>query len=136
MKYPWLDEFLRSKQGTVKDYKEEWEWDRYLVGNKMFAAICKNAGKDQIITLKLAPLDGEFLRNQYDDITPGYYMNKVHWNSINLDGEVPDDLLMDLIDKSYQLIFAGLTKKLQSQIGTIDAEETINEVVEELEQKT
>lgn len=56
------------------------------------------------------------MRKQYEDIVPGYYMNKVHWNSVNPDGEVPDDLLKDLLDKSYQLVLGGLSKKKQQEI--------------------
>lgn len=57
----------------------------------MFAAICldeTNENKPVYITLKLEAMDGDFLRQQYEDIIPGYYMNKVHWNSIKPDGEV------------------------------------------------
>ena len=87
--YDWLDSFLRSFPGVTRDYKEEWQWIRYQVGEKMFAAVCKDAaGTRDIITVKLDALDGEFLRNQYEDIIPGHYMNKVHWNSIYLDGKV------------------------------------------------
>lgn len=118
MNYPWLDSFLLSMKGATKDFKEEWQWTRYLIGNKMFAAICKdNTGKDSIITIKLNPLEGEFLRNEYQDINPGYYMNKVHWNSINLEGIVPDELMKELIEKSYQLVLSGLSKKLQKEIN-------------------
>lgn len=53
------------------------------------------------------------MRQQYADIIPGYYMNKVHWNSVNADGEVPDDLLKDMLDKSYQLVLSGFSKKKQ-----------------------
>ena len=64
-----------------------------------------------VVSLKLEPLEGEFLRGQYPDIAPGYYMNKQHWNSIRFDGEVPDDLLRELTEKSYQLVLKGLSKK-------------------------
>lgn len=47
---------------------------------------------------------------------PGYYMNKEHWNSVRPDGAVPDDLLKDLLDKSYQLVLAGFSKKKQQEI--------------------
>lgn len=77
------------------------------------------------ITLKLKPDEGEFLRQQYSDIVPGYYMNKVHWNSVQADGEVPDDLLKDMLDKSYQLVLSGLSKKKQIEIlGTACANHT------------
>ncbi len=119
MKYTWMDDYLMSKPGVTKDLKEEWNWIRYMIGGKMFAAIClsrTNADKPYYITLKLNPLDGDFLRQQYEDIIPGYYMNKVHWNSINPDGEVPDDLLKDMLDKSYELILRGFSKKRQQEI--------------------
>ena len=117
--YDWLDSFLRSFPGVTRDYKEEWQWIRYQVGEKMFAAVCKDAaGTRDIITVKLDPLDGEFLRNQYKDIIPGHYMNKVHWNSIYLDGKVPIDIIKESIDKSYHLVLAGLPKKKQKEINS------------------
>ncbi len=118
MKYDWIDEFLLSKKGVSKDLKKEWNWIRYLICGKMFAAICLDDNdKPYYITLKLEPLEGELLRKQYSDIIPGYYMNKLHWNSINPDGSVPDELLKDMLDKSYNLVFKGLSKKKQQEIG-------------------
>lgn len=117
MRYTWIDEYLLSKAGVTKDFQEEWKWIRYQIGGKMFAAVCLGE-KDEpyYITLKLEPVEGEFLRTQYEDIIPGYYMNKIHWNSVKPDGEVPDDLLKDLLDKSYQLILGGFSKKKRQQI--------------------
>ena len=51
-----------------------------------------------------------------EDIIPGCYMNKVHWNSIRVDGNVPDDLLEELLDRSYQLVLASFSKKKQAEI--------------------
>ena len=83
----------------------------------MFVAVCLDDNdKPYYITLKLEPLEGEFLRKQYNDIVPGFYMNKIHWNSINPDGEVPDDLLRELVDKSYNLILKSFSKKKQQEI--------------------
>lgn len=119
MKYPWIDEYLMKKPGVTKDLKEEWNWIRYMIGGKMFVAICLDGTRDNkpyYITLKLEPVEGEFWRKQYEDIIPGYYCNKVHWNSINPDGCVPDDLLKDMMDKSYQLVLGGLSKKKQQEV--------------------
>ena len=68
------------------------------------------------ITLKLNPIDGEFFRNSYEDIIPGYYMNKAHWNSIKADGDVPDDVIKELLDKSYDEILNKFTKKKRAEI--------------------
>lgn len=117
MKYMWLDDFLLSKRGVTKDLQAEWNWIRYHVGGKMFAAVCLGEdNKPYYITLKLEPMEGDFLRQQYEDIIPGYYMNKVHWNSINLNGEISDDLLKDLLEKSYFLVLHSFSKKRQREI--------------------
>ena len=117
MRYTWIDEYLLKKRAVEKDLKKEWNWIRYQIGGKMFAAICLDRDdRPYYINLKLEPLEGEFLRTQYPDIIPGYYSDKRHWNSVNPDGEVPDDLLKDLLDKSYQLVLAGLSKKKQQEI--------------------
>lgn len=80
MKYPWIDEYLLAKPSVTKDLQAEWNGIRYQIGGKLFAAICLDdaTGKAVYITLKLDPAEGEFLRRQYEDIIPGYYMNKVH----------------------------------------------------------
>ncbi len=124
MRYDWMDEYLLGKKGVTKDFQADWNWIRYHVGGKMFAALCLNeAGSPVYITLKLEPAEGEFWRGQYKDVIPGYYMNKLHWNSISPDGAVPDGILRDMLDKSYALVLGGLTKKKQREIlaeGTND----------------
>jgi len=57
------------------------------------------------------------VRQEYNDIIPGYYMNKEHWNSLYLDGVVPDDVVRTMIDESHQLIYQSLSKKLQQEIA-------------------
>ena len=121
MKYNWIDEFLLSKAGVTKDLQTEWNWIRYKIEDKMFVAICLNdEDKPKYITLKLEPNEGDFLRKQYEDIIPGYYMNKVHWNSVNPDGNVPDDLLKEMLEKSYNLVLKGFSKKKQKEILEIE----------------
>ena len=117
MQYTWIDEYLLDKPGVTKDLQKDWNWIRYQIGGKMFAAICLD-DKDEpyYITLKLEPLEGDFLRQKYEDIIPGYYMNKMHWNSIKADGKVPGDLLRDLLDKSYRLVLSSFSKKKQKEI--------------------
>lgn len=117
MRYTWMDEYLLEKPGVTKDLQADWNWIRYHVGGKMFAAIClRDDGREKDITLKLEPLEGEFWRGQYEDVIPGYYMNKAHWYSINPCGAVPDELLRDMLDKSYALVLGGFSKKKQREI--------------------
>ncbi len=125
-KYEWLDAYLLEKAGAQKDYKLEWGWWRYQVGGKLFAATCQPGpeykGYDcrELLTLKCEPMRGELLRTEFPDIIPGFYCDKRHWISVFLDGEVPEDVLKDLCDSSYRLVFEKLTKKLQRELtGTV-----------------
>ncbi len=116
MKYEWLDEYCLSKQGVDKDFKIEWNAIRYLIGGKIFAMQGGDKDMKAIITLKCEPPFGQFLREQYQHIVAGYYMNKEHWNSVYLDGNVPDDILKQMIDMSYDLVLNSLSKKMQKEI--------------------
>ena len=116
-KYKWIDEYLLKKPGVTKDLQKDWNWIRYHIGGKMFAAVClDDEDRPYYITLKLDPLEGELWRKQYEDIIPGYYMNKMHWNSVKADGDVPDQILMDLLEKAYRIVFESLSKKKQKEI--------------------
>lgn len=116
MKYEWLDKYCLFKRGAEKDFKVEWDATRYLIGGKMFALQGGDKDKNAIITLKCEPLFGQHLRGQYQHIVAGYYMNKEHWNSVYLDGDVPDDVLKQMIDMSYELVLSSLSKKRQKEV--------------------
>jgi len=119
----WLDAYLLGKMGAKKDFKEEWGWWRYQVGRKMFAATLRPgekyaseyAGHD-LLTLKCDPVWAEQLCEVHAGILPGFYMDKKNWISIDVHSAVPDDLVRELCDHSYAVVFGGLTKKLQQQI--------------------
>ncbi len=118
--YPWIHEELSRLPGVRRDFKFEWNWHRYLLGDKMFAAVCvDDAGEEILLTLKLEPLEGDLLRQQYEDIIPGYYMNKTHWNSVKLQGSVPDEVLRHMIGESHRLVAKSLLKKLQKELGLL-----------------
>lgn len=124
MNYDWLDEYLLSKPGVEKDYKIEWEWERYMVGGKMFAATCHPGEKYQspygghaLVNLKCEPRMAQAYRETYGEVHPGFYTDKTHWNAVLLDGDLPEDILKEMCDLSYRLIFEKLTKKAQREIG-------------------
>lgn len=72
------------------------------------------------VNLKCNPEYAEDLRAQYDDIKPGFHMSKIHWNTIEINRDVPDSLIKELIDHSYELVFKSLTKKGQTEILELD----------------
>lgn len=117
MRYNWLDEYLLNKRSVTKDLQPVWNWIRYHIGGKMFAAVClDDQNQPYYINLKVDPTEGEFLRDQYEDIIPGYYSDKQNWISVKPDGAVPDELLKDLLDKAYHLMLGGFSKKRQREI--------------------
>lgn len=116
MKYDWIDKHCLDKKGVEKDYKAEWEATRYMIKGKMFAMQGNHKDGKPIITMKLEPVFGQMLRQQYKDIIPGYYMNKEHWNSVYLEGEVPEDVLEDMLNKSYLILLNSFSKKIQGEI--------------------
>ena len=122
MKYPWIDSYLMAKRGVIKDLQAQWNWIRYQVGGKMFAAILLDDNdRAYYINLKLEPMEGELMRQQYPDVIPGYYSNKRHWNSIKADGDIPDDLLKHWLDRSYQLVLKGFSKQRQRELLGLSA---------------
>lgn len=117
MRYDWIDDFLLKKRSVTKDLQPVWNWVRYHIGGKMFAAVCLDDDEQPCyINLKVDPTEGEFLRGQYEDIIPGYYSDKRNWISVKPDGAVPDELLKDLLDKAYCLMLRGFSKKRQREI--------------------
>ncbi len=119
MNYPWIDDYMMQKASITKDYQADWNWDRYLLGNKLVAAVCYGENQTPVyLTLKLPPEEGEMLRALHDDILPGYYMNHQHWNSILCDGQVPDELVRQMLDTSYDLILKSFSRKKQAELAS------------------
>lgn len=79
-------------------------------GGKLFAMIGL-WGDPGIITLKVEPDVGSTLIAAHTAIEPGYHMNKRHWISVTLDGSVPDDVLRELVEDSYDLVVSTLTAR-------------------------
>ena len=80
-----------------------WTVMRHKTNKKMFAAIFEHKGNIWI-NVKCDPALSEFLRNAYASVLPAYHMNKKHWNSIILDGSVPDEEIKNMIMDSFDLI--------------------------------
>lgn len=83
----------------------------FRVAGKMFALMDVNTFES--VNLKCEPERAVDLRERYPGITPGYHMNKQHWNTVRCDDSVPADLLLELADHSYELVRDSLPKKLR-----------------------
>ena len=112
-------EYCLSKNGVTEHFPFDEETLVFKVGGKMFGLSSLNQWEKGApsVNLKCNPDYAEELRAQYDDIKPGWHMSKIHWNTIEINRDVPDSLLKELIDHSYELVFKRLTKKLQIEIS-------------------
>ena len=123
MQYDWLEKYLLALPGAEHDYKIEWQWDRYMIRGKLFAAICTPEGmKDQsynghtLVNLKCDPRLAELYRAEHPEVLPGFYCDKRNWNAVLLDGTLPDELLREMCRHSYELILHKLPKYVQKEI--------------------
>lgn len=120
--YPGLMEALLAFPGARTDYKPEWQWQRFLLQDKLFAALCtpglqyKPHGGRTMLLLKCDPELAALYRLQYPQIVPGFYCDKRHWNSVYLDAGLDRAVLDTLIRHSYQLVFEKLPKYVQKAI--------------------
>ena len=115
--FQWLDEYLLKQPSTEKEFQPAWQAYKYLLKGKMYAYIGMNdKNKRPILTLKLSPALSDMLRQDFSDIVPGYYMNKTHWSTVYLDGEVPQKVIEDMVTDSYNVILSSLSKKAQQEI--------------------
>ncbi|WP_411826710.1 MmcQ/YjbR family DNA-binding protein [Luteolibacter sp. AS25] len=85
------------------------------VGGKLFA-IYDPSGDPLRVNLKCDPDRSLELREKYDSIIPGYHMNKRHWNTLILDGTIPPDLVKELIQHSYYLVYRSLTRAVRKEL--------------------
>ena len=87
----------------------------YKVMSKIF--LIANLTPPLSINLKCEPEKAVELRERYPSVTPGYHMNKLHWNTVLLDNSIPDKFILEWIDDSYFLAANGLTKKEKEQLN-------------------
>lgn len=103
--------------GVVEDYPFGDGVSVFKVAGKMFALVPLGEQPGSI-SLKCDPEMAIDLRRRYSAITPGYHLNKRHWNTIGLDGSVPEDELLDLVAHSYELVVTRLPKATRDKFST------------------
>ena len=109
-----LAAYCLSKPGVTKEFPFGLDVEVYKVLGKMFALISTD---DPLrISLKCEPTLAEILRDNYNAVTAGYHLNKHHWNTVAVDGEVPDDELLSWVDDSYALVAAKLKKSERERL--------------------
>ncbi len=111
-------EYCLAKPGVTESFPFDKNTLVFKVMNKMFALT--DVDLFTFINLKCDPERAVELREQHDAIQPGYHMHKAQWNSVYMDGTIPDGLIKELIDHSYELVVASLTKKLRQELLSME----------------
>jgi predicted DNA-binding protein (MmcQ/YjbR family) len=105
-----LRAFCLSFNAAVEDFPFTPETSVFKVLGKMFALTALD-GRPLTVNLKCDPEDAVRLRTDHEGlIVPGWHMNKRHWNTVTVDGGLPDRLVKELIEDSYDLVVAGLPR--------------------------
>jgi predicted DNA-binding protein (MmcQ/YjbR family) len=102
--------------GAIEDFPFGPEHSVFKVEGKMFALSALDRTPLEV-SVKCEPELAVDLRNSYPAIRPGYHLNKRHWNTITLDGSLPDELVRDLVEDSYDLVVSALPKRVREQLG-------------------
>jgi predicted DNA-binding protein (MmcQ/YjbR family) len=102
--------------GAVEDFPFGPETSVFRVGGKLFAL----SALDRLpltVSLKCEPDLAAQLRLTYPAVVPGYHLNKRHWNTVTLDGSLPDAMVRDMVEDSYDLVVSRLPRRVQVSLG-------------------
>jgi len=110
-------DYCLSKKAVTESFPFDKSTLVFKVANKMFALTSLDS-IDFRVNLKCDPERSLELRDRYPErILPGYHMNKKLWNTVIIDRSIKQDLFQELVDHSYDLIVASLTKKARLEAG-------------------
>lgn len=112
-----LRKLCLSFPGAFEDFPFGPEHSVFKVEGKLFA-ISALAGSPLKVSLKCEPELAQQLRASYPEcIAPGYHLNKRHWNTVTLDGELSDEMVHDMVEDSYDLIVAAMPRAVRERLG-------------------
>ncbi len=111
-----LRDYCLSFPGSVETFPFGHETSVFKVAGKMFAL--SRLGQPPLrISLKCDPLLAAELRESHPAVAPGYHLNKRHWNTVTVDGSLPEQMLVDMIEDSYDLVVSQLPRSRREALG-------------------
>ncbi len=110
-------DYCLGLKGVTEDFPFDEETLCFKVMGKIFALT--DVDHFGSVNLKCEPDKALELRERYSAVKPGYHMNKKHWNTVLIDGSVPDNTLMEWIEHSYLMVVKTLTKKQQQHLASL-----------------
>ncbi|MEL7043864.1 MAG: MmcQ/YjbR family DNA-binding protein [Pseudomonadota bacterium] len=119
MNYDEARGYLLKCQAAIEAFPFGPEVAVMKVADKMFATLSKSDGVAHM-NLKCDPHEAVMLRDLFPAVRPGYHMNKRHWNTVLLDDSIPRGELERMVDQSYALVVAGLTRRQRDALKLLD----------------
>ena len=105
-----------SFPGAEETFPFGHETSVFKVGDKMFA-LSRLSAAELRISLKCEPALAAQLRQAHAEVIPGYHLNKRHWNTVILDGSLPEQMIKDMIEDSYDLVVSSLPEQRRRALG-------------------
>ena len=111
-----LRELCLSFAGSAETFPFGSETSVFKVAGKMFA-LSQLARQPLRVSLKCEPALAEQLRANHAAVLPGYHLNKRHWNTVTLDGSLPEQMIKEMIEDSYDLVVSTLSESRRRALG-------------------
>lgn len=114
-----IREFCLSLPGFSEDFPFDESTLAFRTGGKIFL-LCDSVNFSSL-NLKCNPEKAAELRDRYHAVKPGYHMNKTHWNTVEVPGDYPENVLKEWILHSHQLVFNSLPAKIRHNLSAKEA---------------
>jgi predicted DNA-binding protein (MmcQ/YjbR family) len=111
-----LRDHCLSFNGAEETFPFGPETSVFKVGGKMFALSQLDA-ESLRVSVKCEPGLAEALRAAHAAVIPGYHLNKRHWNTVIIDGSMPDEAIVDMIEDSYDVVVSKLPEASRRAVG-------------------
>ena len=111
-----LHDYCLALPGSAETFPFGPETSVFKVAGKIFA-LSRLAQRPLQVSVKCEPLLAERLRDAHPAVLPGYHLNKRHWNTVTIDGSIPDRMLKDMVEDSYDLVVSGLPRSRRRALG-------------------
>jgi predicted DNA-binding protein (MmcQ/YjbR family) len=111
-----LRELCLGFHGSSETFPFGWQWSVFKVAGKMFA-LARLDADPLSVSIKCEPLLAEQLRAAHPAVMAGYHLNKRHWNTVLIDGSLPDEMIADMIEDSYDLVVSQLSSARRRALG-------------------
>jgi predicted DNA-binding protein (MmcQ/YjbR family) len=118
--------YCLGKRGAIT---EEFPFDEETLVFKVFGKMFLLTNVNDIplsMNLKCDPERAIEWRERYTSVTPGYHMNKRLWNTVNVDGNIPESIVFSMIDHSYDEVVKGLSKKFRNAVNAPPKRSRVN----------